>query len=93
MVYGKEVDGSKELVVTCRAIPDDDRIKAMHGNVSDKEVYDIIFAKIKEVNRKVTNYKAIKRLELKDGEFIKTSTKKIKRFAEIREGKILDIGK
>lgn len=93
MVYGKEVEGSKELVVTCRAIPDDDRIKAMHGNVSDKEVYDIIFAKIKEVNRKVTNYKAIKRLELKDGEFIKTSTKKIKRFAEIREGKVLDIGK
>ena len=92
MVYGKETAGN-ELIVTCRALPDYEKITARYGNVSNQEIYDIIQAKIKDLNRKLTNYKAIKRLELKDGEFIKTSTKKIKRFAEIREGKILDVGK
>ena len=92
MVYGKETAGN-ELIVTCRALPNYEKITARYGNVSNQEIYDIIQAKIKDLNRKLTNYKAIKRLELKDGEFIKTSTKKIKRFAEIREGKILDVGK
>ena len=46
---------------------------------------------IREINKKTTNYKAIKGLELKDGPFIKTTTQKIKRFAEIKEGKILEI--
>ena len=41
-----------------------------------------------EINKKVTTYKVIKGLEIKDGEFIKTTTKKIKRFVEIKEGKI-----
>ena len=88
MVYGKEVAGEKELIVTCRAIPNYDKIKELYGKKSDKEIYEIIWNKIKEVNKKIVNYKAIKGLEIKDGEFIKTTTKKIKRFVEIKEGKI-----
>lgn len=88
MVYGKEVEGEKELIVTCRAIPNYDKIKERYGNITDKEIKDIIWEKIKDVNKKVTSYKAIKGLEIKDGEFIKTTTKKIKRFVEIKEGKI-----
>ncbi len=91
MVYGKEVQGEKELTVTCRAIPNYDKIKELYGEKTDKEVYDIIWNKIKEVNKKVTTYKVIKALEIKDGEFIKTTTKKIKRFVEIKEGKIKEI--
>ena len=88
MVYGKEVAGEKELIVTCRAIPNYEKIKELYGQKSDKEIYEIIWNRIKEVNKKVVNYKAIKGLEIKDGEFIKTTTKKIKRFVEIKEGKI-----
>ena len=51
----------------------------------------LIMRDIRDVNKKTTNYKAIKSLELKDGPFIKTTTQKIKRFAEIKEGKILEI--
>ena len=87
----KRQSGEKELIVTCRAIPNYDKIKELYGDLSDKEVHKIIWDKIKQVNKKVTNYKAIKSLELKDGEFIKTTTKKIKRFIEIKEGKIKNI--
>lgn len=89
MVYGKEIEGEKELKVTCRVIPNYDKIKELYGEKSIKEIYDIIWDKIKQVNKKVTPYKAIKGLEIRDGEFIKTTTKKIKRFVEIKEGKLL----
>lgn len=91
MVYGKEVPGEKELIVTARVIPNYDYIKESFGDVSNAEIHRLIMHKIREINKKTTNYKAIKGLELKDGPFIKTTTQKIKRFAEIKEGKILDI--
>ncbi len=91
MVYGKEVEGEQELIVTARVIPDDDKIKELYGTKTDKEVYDILWNKIKDLNKTLTSYKAIKSLELKEGEFIKTTTLKIKRFIEIKEGKIKEI--
>ena len=91
MVYGKEVEGEKELLVTCRAIPNYTKIKELYGEKTEKEIYDIIWNKIKETNKKVTNYKAIKNLEIKDGEFVKTTTKKIKRYVEMKEGKIKEL--
>ncbi len=91
MVYGKEVEGEKELIVTARVIPDYKRIQEIYGDVSTAEIYRLIMRDIRDVNKKTTNYKAIKSLELKDGPFIKTTTQKIKRFAEIKEGKILEI--
>lgn len=89
MVYGKEVEGENELIVTCRAIPNDVYIKEKYGDISKKEIYDIIWKEIKEINKKITAYKSIKLLELKEDEFIKTTTNKIKRFAEIKDGKII----
>ena len=91
MVYGKEVEGEQELIVTARVIPDSDKIKELYGQKTDKEIHEIIWNKIKELNKTLTSYKAIKGLELKDGDFIKTTTLKIKRFVEIKEGKIKNI--
>lgn len=88
MIYGKKPDKDskkeeKELIITARVIPDYDKIKELYGDIGKGEVYDIIWKKIKEVNKKLTSYKAIKVLELKEGEFEKTSTMKIKRYKEI----------
>ena len=43
--------------------------------------------KIKEEDKKLTSYKAVKALELKEGEFEKTSTMKIKRYKELNKKK------
>ena len=88
MVYGKKPDANskkeeKELIITARVIPDYDKIKELHGELSEKEIYDVIWKNIKEVNKKLTSYKAIKALEIKEGEFEKTSTMKIKRYKEL----------
>lgn len=84
MVYGKEVAGEKELIITARVIPDYDRIEAVHGSgLSEEDVYKVIWEQVKKVNRKLSNYKAVRKLEIKTDAFEKTSTMKIKRYAEL----------
>ena len=86
MVYGKEEEKGKELTITARVIPNYDEIKAIYKKeLSEEEVYNVIWNKIKEINRELTSYKAIKKLEIKKDEFEKTTTMKIKRFAEIKK--------
>ena len=92
MVYGKKPEANsrreeKELIITARVIPDYDKIRELHGDISEKEIYDIIWKNIKEVNKKLTSYKAVKALEIKEGEFEKTSTMKIKRYKELNNNK------
>ena len=87
MVYGNKAENKndKELVITARVIPDYDKIKELHGDVSEEKIYNIIWDKIKEENRKLESYKAIKALEIKEGEFEKSSTMKIKRYKELEK--------
>lgn len=88
MVYGKEPEeGSrkeaKELIITAKILPDYDKIKELYGDISKEEIFDILWKKIKEENKKLSSYKAVKKLEIKEGEFEKTSTMKIKRYKEL----------
>lgn len=92
MVYGKEPEGeelnkkdAKELIITARVIPDMDKITELHGEKTEEEIYNIIWNQIKLVNKKLTSYKVIKALEIKEGEFEKTSTMKIKRYKELKK--------
>ena len=88
MVYGKEVEGEKELIITVKVIPNMEEIEAKYGkDLSDEQIHDIVWKQIKEVNHQLTSYKAIKRLEIKKDEFAKTTTMKIKRFVEISKDK------
>ena len=90
MIYGKKPDANskkeeKELIITARVIPDYEAIEELYGKLSEKEIYDIIWKRVKEVNKQLTSYKAIKDLEIKEGEFEKTSTMKIKRYKELNK--------
>lgn len=87
MVYGKQDEKdptNKELIISVKVIPNLDKIGK---DLTDEEIREIIWPKIKEVNKKLTSYKAIKNLEIKHDEFEKTTTMKIKRYAEIKKNK------
>ena len=88
MVYGQknEDKNDKELVITAKVIPNHTKIEELHGEgLTDEQIHKIIWDKIKEVNKKLTSYKAVKKLEIKKDEFEKTTTMKIKRYAEINK--------
>lgn len=86
MVYGMEDGDKDDLKIAVKVIVNDEYIAENHSTVPSKEeIYNIIWNAIKEVNRTLTSYKAIKHLEIKDDEFEKTTTMKIKRFAEMKK--------
>lgn len=89
MVYGKEETGNKELIISAKVIPNYEEIEKKHGkDLSKEQIHDIIWQEIKNVNRKLTSYKAIKNLEIKEDEFEKTTTMKIKRYKEIKKDEL-----
>jgi long-chain acyl-CoA synthetase len=92
MVYGKEENSedahNKELIITAKIIPNLEKIEELHGkDLSDEEIEKIIWEQVKVVNKKLEAYKAIKKIEIKKDEFEKTSTMKIKRYAELKKDK------
>lgn len=85
MVYGKE-DKGNELKITARVIPNKECIEEKYGkDLSEKDIHKIIWDKIKEVNKELVSYKAVKDLEIKNDEFVKTTTMKIKRAEELKK--------
>ena len=55
MVYGQEVEGEKELIITARVIPNYEVIEEKYGKDLDEDkVYKIIWDKIKQVNKELT---------------------------------------
>lgn len=87
MVYG--IEDGKDLTVAVKVIPDYDKLRAALGKDADtpEEAHKYLWKAIKDVNKKLSSYKAIKKLEVKEDEFEKTTTMKIKRFAEIQKDK------
>lgn len=87
MVYGKKSYNNKkvekELIITAKVVPNYSKIEEIYGKISDEEIYNIIWNKVKDVNKKLTSYKSVKLLEIKQDEFEKTSTMKIKRYKEM----------
>ena len=89
LVYGekeKEDKRDKELIITAKIIPDYKKIEELHGkDLSEEDIQKIIWDKVKENNKKLTSYKAVKKIEIKKDEFEKTTTMKIKRYAEMNK--------
>ena len=88
MVYGKETSkGSKDIIVAVKVTLDEEEIKEVFedNRPTDEKLHDMIFTEIKKVNKVLSSYKAIKELEIKKDEFEKTTTMKIKRYAELEK--------
>lgn len=88
MVYGEE-SGNDETTVSAQIYPNYEKIKEnlKRQELTQEEIRNSIAEAIKEVNQKLPNYKKIMKFDVRENEFIKTTTKKIKRQANIDEQK------
>jgi long-chain acyl-CoA synthetase len=88
MVYGFG-DDQNDLIVAAKVTLDEEYIEETYtsNRPSNEQLHELIWEEIKKMNRKLVPYKAIKHLEIKNDEFEKTTTLKIKRFAEINKSK------
>ena len=93
MVVGFDEDDNDETVVEAKIFPDIDAIKKKKKSEEDPssdEIHKIISDVIKDINKKLPNYKNIKKFSLRESEFIKTTTSKIKRYANMEDEKTKD---
>ncbi len=86
LVYGASDEESGDVVVSCIVVPDMEKIQEQHPEleISSEATYKLILDEIKAINKTLVNYKHIKYLRLKEEEFAKTTSKKIKRFMETK---------
>ncbi len=80
MVWGRIPEGTKEEIITASIYPDAEAIQAEFGKSDPAFVEAKIKEMIHEVNSKLVDYKKIKDVRLRDKEFVKTTTSKIKRY-------------
>ncbi len=90
-VYGMpDKDDKSKIRVAVKVVYNKEEVKEKYGDISDKELFSIIWNKIKEVNKTLPRYKYIMHMILTDEPLIKTTTNKIKRSEEYK--KLLDNG-
>lgn len=81
IVYGKHDDIKDDLICTAIIYPNYSVLREQ-GVQEDGEIYRVLRKIVDDANDKMPPYKRVKRIEVRDEEFIKTTTLKIKRFEE-----------
>ena len=84
VVWGLDDERTGDTVVRAEIFPDHAAIEENFGRVSEEELRRILKKEIDEINENMPLYKRVKRFEIRKEEFEKTTTKKIKRYAEDR---------
>lgn len=84
MVYGLETDNEdgqgEGTLVAVQVIPDLEAVEEKLGRAPEgEETYILLKDAIAEVNRKLPSYKRVHNLTIRETEFVKTTTKKIRR--------------
>lgn len=86
LVTGRLNKENKETYIKASIIPNIDSIKEFLNknikDISNKEIFDIISKSIKKVNSSLPQFKHVKEFSIKNNEFEKTTTNKIKRFGK-----------
>ncbi len=84
LVYGKMNYQSEDVVITASIVPDFEKIEIDNDGVrpSHEKISVMVHENIKAVNHDLVIYKKVKDFNIRETEFIKTTTKKIKRYLE-----------
>ncbi len=84
LVYGVDGGADEDTLVCARIVPNMDVIVEQFGQVPiQEELYKLIKGEVAKANKKLSSYKKIRRFDIREGEFEKTTTKKIKRHIEL----------
>lgn len=80
LVYGKTDEKVGNVIVSADIYPNYALLEEQQGKMDSSQVYHFFKDLIDELNKKMPGYKAVKRISIRDKEFEKTTTGKIKRY-------------
>jgi long-chain acyl-CoA synthetase len=82
LVYGEYVEKNQETQLSIQVLPNLEYIHATYGDKSREEIRQMIEDIVSKVNKRNARYKFIRNVYLRENEFVKTTTRKIKRYAQ-----------
>lgn len=86
IVYGlPDKKDKNDIKLSIKIVYDKEVVKEKYPTMSQEELEEVIWQKVKEINKTFPPYKYIKNMILTDQELIKTTTKKVKRNEEIKK--------
>ena len=82
LVFGEET--KDDTIISAVVTLDEEYLKEKYGkNIPDlNKIKEIVWEKVKELNKKMVSYKAVKNIKIRTTDFAKTTTMKIKRFLD-----------
>ena len=87
MVWGKDSsDGEDTLIVASIMVNDEEVAEKLGGNCSPQNVEKLIWSEIDKINEEQPYFKRIKKIILREEEFEKSTSKKIKRHVDANKG-------
>ena len=83
-VFGKQVSEDKENIkINVQVVINKEKVREIYKIDTDEEIHEMISNQIKEINKMMPKYKAIRGLIITEAPLIKTTTNKIKRQANL----------
>ena len=84
-VYGRpDEEDENDLMVCVKIVYVKDAVKELYGDITEEELHEKMWDKVKEINKTLPKYKYIKGLIVTDVPLIKTTTNKVKRNEELK---------
>ena len=84
LVYGVDSKNEDDTIVCAKIVPNMDAIAEKYGHLpGQQELYSLIKQEVLKANKKLSSYKKVRHFEVREEEFEKTTTKKIKRQVEL----------
>ena len=84
--YGmQDKEDKSKIKVAVEVVYNKDKVKEKYGDITQEELYKIIWNKIKEINKTLPKYKYMVHMILTDEPLIKTTTHKTKRNEELKK--------
>ena len=86
LIYGRpDKNDATDITVCAKIVYDKDEMKENYAATDENQIKNILWEKVKEINKSMPQYKYIKDLIVTEEELIKTTTQKIKRFEELKK--------
>ena len=83
LVYSRDKDNT-DTMLCAKIVYDEERIKNLLGEKTEKEYKEIIWNEIKEINKNLPVFKHIKNIKITKEPLAKTTTQKVKRYEELK---------
>ena len=84
MVYGRK-DEDDDITICVKIVYDPKIMKENYQVEDEEQIKEVLWKKIKEINKTMPAYKYIREIMITQEELIKTTTQKIKRFEEMKK--------